>query len=613
MADWYSIARLEQAWKYARNEMRDDFIFDIIDHEDIKFNKDRVLKTLNTQLMTGQYHPVPLLQIDVPKNDYSVRPGSTIAFIDLIVLYAIVQQLAHDLDKRLADSAYAYRLNKSSKDTLFSAREEPTEAKQGEAEPAEDEINQSEERGEDITFPYNWFRNWLAFHKASLEAADTYQYVAVTDITAFFENISIELLFDRVRGLLSENHRDLVDRLYELVRYWDWSSASAKIRGQGLPQGNNVSSFLSNIYLIDLDDAMLQVVRGDVKKYYRYVDDVKIYTSSYEEAQRALLELERVLRKLGLNVQSVKTKIVSADSVFDPDVTEWEQLLVDDNDEKIDNAERFFNEVFDIADESALHKWERIYRRALTILGQASNNSAISIALETFLDNPSNRLVVKNFSYLRQFVTERQYESKIFERLINNGYLFDYHRAYLFRLAAYSRGEHEDFRQYALAHVTDSTNNWFSRIAALLFLSTHHLTGSELADISRILDADSNPQVLRAAYVNLAQHSGNEFRTILDSLSFFNAPHQDYLRRYFSRLSKDRDLAIQICRNIDGASLNAPGFVSQLHKLDIVKSNSDCRRDFRRTIDRKIQDCGSTWPRLKTRLEGIRDTFIENQ
>lgn len=36
MTHWFSSSNLEQAWKYTINEVRDDFVFDIINYEDLK-------------------------------------------------------------------------------------------------------------------------------------------------------------------------------------------------------------------------------------------------------------------------------------------------------------------------------------------------------------------------------------------------------------------------------------------------------------------------------------------------------------------------------------------------------------------------------------------------
>lgn len=191
MAEWFSEENLEQAWRYARIDARDSFAFDVIDYADIRDNLSRVLSSLPAHIREDQYYPAPLLRINVPKTDHSVRPGSVIPIIDLIVLYALAQQLAPLLDPFLSDSAYAYRLNPKrdrSRQPLFKDRSEPESP---EAEP--DDLRSDENEGvvAPIDFPYNWFINWKLFHDKSKVASTQYEYAAISDITAFFENVSL--------------------------------------------------------------------------------------------------------------------------------------------------------------------------------------------------------------------------------------------------------------------------------------------------------------------------------------------------------------------------------------------------------------------------------------
>ena len=109
--EWFAVENLRKAWRYARMDLRDDFAFDVIDHQDISTNIDKVLGVLSAQLQQGQYYPAPLVLVDVPKNDHSVRPGTVVPPVDLIVLYAIAQQIAPELDQALSDCVYSYRLN----------------------------------------------------------------------------------------------------------------------------------------------------------------------------------------------------------------------------------------------------------------------------------------------------------------------------------------------------------------------------------------------------------------------------------------------------------------------------------------------------------------------
>jgi hypothetical protein len=354
----------------------------------------------------------------------------------------------------------------------------------------------------------------------------------------------------------------------------------------------------------------LSVVNGDTSQYSRYVDDVQLYTSNYDEARKALIELEKVLRTLGLNVQSAKTKIEQADQIFDEDVTKWESKLDRENSNRLEHALEFISEIFDEDDPESLDKWRRIYLRSLTVLGNAGDSTAVDIACRMFLNNPAYKELLKNFAYLKRFVPIFLYEEPIYGRLTSGEYLFDYHRAYLFRLAAFSRGEHDGLRQFALDECVRKERNWFCRVAALLFLSTIRLSGEELTQIRQIITSERNAQILRAASVVLLQYSGQQLEDIRNAISYFNAPHQEYLHRYFSKLMNHRDFGNKMLSDVSGASVLAPDFIVQLHRMDLLKANQHCRLAFNEILNRKILDCNEQWPRLKNRLQGIQESFI---
>ncbi len=611
---WYSIDNLRKAWRYAQMDMRDDFIFDVIDHQDTKSNLDRVLRVLSTQLQQGQYYPAPMMSVPVPKNDHSVRPGTTIPPIDLVVLYAIVQQLAPPLDETLSESVYAYRLNPRRDERgqpLFGRRQSREDSPQG--RDLQPEVNDQEvEDIEQTGFPYNWFINWIPFYRGTRSASQEFEHVAVTDIAAYFENISLETLFNRMHELLGEQYRDLLDKLRALLDYWDWAVSAEKTSGKGLPQGNDVSSFLSNIYLRDLDRAMLKVVQDDTRKYFRYVDDIRLYTSNSSEARRALVDLEHTLRTLGLNVQTAKTEVKPAAETFDRDAAEWMDDLQDDAGDRVGIATRFVTDSFRSSDRELVAKWQRVYWRCLTILQEANDDVAVTTSLHMFLEDPSVKMLRKNFKYLRGFTPAHYFEDAIYDRLSREEFTFDYHRAYLWRLAAHSRGEHSALEELAFAVALDHTAHWLDRVGALLFLSTCRLSPTALGRISQAISDEGNTQVARAEYVTLCQHPSAQLQGVLDMVWYFSDPHQDYLRRYFYRLVHDDEVGNRVLTAASREGLESPLFIRHLHKLDLAKANQSLRARFRQVLEEKLERCGDDWPRLCARLQGIYDAFIEH-
>ena len=170
----------------------------------------------------------------------------------------------------------------------------------------------------------------------------------------------------------------------------------------------------------------------------------------------------------------------------------------------------------------------------------------------------------------------------------------------------------DELKQTALEESLNRQAHWYRRMSALFCLSTFALTNSDLEKIKSVIRNDSTPLVLRATYVVLCQCSGVILQNMLDHVSYFNAPHQDYLRRYFFRLRKDEQFGRKILSEIKGANIQKADFIFKLHQLDLLKSNRRLRREFREVIEKKIAECTEEWDRLKTRLYKIRDSFVEN-
>ena len=402
----------------------------------------------------------------------------------------------------------------------------------------------------------------------------------------------------------------MIDRLFRLLEYWDWNPAGNLPRGIGLPQGNDVSSFLSNLYLLELDKEMLSVVSSNTKKYYRYVDDVKLFTGNKSEAQKALVTLERVLRGLNLHTQSAKTKIEKSNTIFDQDVESWVELMSDENEEKTENAHKFFTNVFNV---EKIDDWQRAYLRCLTVMREAGDSSAVDTALNLFLANPSHRLLVKNFLYLRSFVTKFSYSDAIFERLSRTSFTFPYHRGYAYRLAAYCRDEHQGIKELALQEATNQYSDWFCRMSSLFAVSTFPLSGDELRRIAPTIQTETHPLVARAAYVATCQHSGDALQSVIERLALFGAPHQEYLRRYFLQLYKEHDEGERFLKRIEKAKIPAATFIFNLHQLDLLKANGNLRNEFKQIISAKIAESTEhKGERLRNRLQKIYDQFVVN-
>ena len=240
----FDLELLKRAWHLTRDDAKTDFIFDCYRYNDFAFRLEDNLKTILQSLEARTYHPKPLLKIDVPKSSLAVRPGSVPEIEDRIVTVAIIYLIAPILDKKLSDTIYSYRLKaKPDRDRIFEDKEI-----------LEFPFLKKKTIQRRIQIVEPWYGQWPKFDSAVRYAYEEegYNRLSVSDITSYFENIHLDILRDKLLKHLPKEQK-LINMLMEILEYWAWRTHEGRYLGRGLPQGNTVSSFLANIYLLQLD------------------------------------------------------------------------------------------------------------------------------------------------------------------------------------------------------------------------------------------------------------------------------------------------------------------------------------------------------------------------
>ena len=123
------------------------------------------------------------------------------------------------------------------------------------------------------------------------------------DIEKFFDRIPHAALKRTVRKYLSDR---ALCRLIEA-----WLEAGALHNGllqkrRGIPQGAVISPFLCNLYLTELD---LRLSSANLP-FVRFADDLLLFATGREQAQKAFGFLAKELRRLGLVLNQHKTRVV---------------------------------------------------------------------------------------------------------------------------------------------------------------------------------------------------------------------------------------------------------------------------------------------------------------
>jgi hypothetical protein len=147
-------------------------------------------------------------------------------------------------------------------------------------------------------------------------------FAITTDLTSFFELISIRGFVAGLHTVLDKSATDFADELSALGELLE----AAALKGRGLPQNMDASRFFADIYLRVVDDRLRAVAELG---YLRYVDDIRLVAKTRGAVLRGLQELEAQLKAAGLFLNSKKTELIDSDDA------EWIRAQEADHDFKL--------------------------------------------------------------------------------------------------------------------------------------------------------------------------------------------------------------------------------------------------------------------------------------
>jgi group II intron reverse transcriptase/maturase len=226
-------------------------------------NLDWNLARLQDELGRQIYFPLPLMKILVEKRNGDPRALCIPVVRDRVVETAVLQMIEPVLEKEFEACSFAYRKGRSVKQAVYKIRD--------------------------------------YYHKG-------YRWVVDADVDAFFDSVDHHLLLAKFKRYI---HDPNIQRLIELWLAAEiWDGTSLKVCQKGIPQGSPISPILANLFLDELDEALLR--KG--YKYIRYADDYLILCNKEEDAEKGLELSKQVLEKLLLKLD--EEEITSFDQGF---------------------------------------------------------------------------------------------------------------------------------------------------------------------------------------------------------------------------------------------------------------------------------------------------------
>lgn len=234
--------------------------------EDFSKSLDNNLKELSEDLVSHRYHPFPLMRFSVPKrNKDGMRFLSVPAVRDRVAQTAAFLTTRDIFEAEFEKVSHAYRNGRSVRTAIL-------------------EIEKWRNKG--------------------------FRYAVDADIDDFFDNVPHDLLLKKLDKLFNHNCLQDLFRKWIIVQVYDGNRIWTL--DKGIPQGSVISPMLANLFLDELDETLLDWG----KKLIRYADDFLILSKSKIEAEEDIELTDMILKDLKLDLNPLKTKIVSFDSGF---------------------------------------------------------------------------------------------------------------------------------------------------------------------------------------------------------------------------------------------------------------------------------------------------------
>lgn len=228
--------------------------------------RDRNIRGLNYDLIEQLYHPYPLMRLNIPKRrGKGLRHLSVPTVRDRVAQSAVFLAMRDRFEQEFEDISHAYREGRGVLTAIA-------------------EIKKWRDKG--------------------------YRFAVDADIDSYFDNVPHDLLIKKMEKIIDEPeilrlfHKWIKAEIYDGTRIW--------MLDKGIPQGSVVSPMLANLFLDELDEMLMSFG----KKLVRYADDFLILSKTEEEAQENIDLTDMILDDMQLELDPVKTEIVSFDQGF---------------------------------------------------------------------------------------------------------------------------------------------------------------------------------------------------------------------------------------------------------------------------------------------------------
>jgi len=277
VAATFDPGNLKRAWRWISNNpdrlYKDICRSSYIDHSTCITD---VLSDIRDRGLRGLYEPSLARKIQLPKAKELSRTYSVLTLEDQIVYQAMVNVVAERSAPRIKSSSLVLSFGH-----VYAGKTSKT-----------------------------FYRDWRKCRREYINCAKRaflrgLTHTAVFDLTNCYDTIGHSVIDHILQSMGFD--RDFRDLFRELLRKWTPAADGGICLDAGIPQGPLGSGLVAELVLGSFDLEFDQNVT--VRKYMRYVDDIRVFGRSPDDLNRCIWALESTAKSLGLHPQSSKVDV----------------------------------------------------------------------------------------------------------------------------------------------------------------------------------------------------------------------------------------------------------------------------------------------------------------